>query len=124
MAEMGGTMGQITKLELVQVEVAQALERIIIGALEVMPRKRRDLYQPRLLDASTYDELDKLRPAIVRVINVMGDAIYEASSEITDLTVLRKRALELISILRIAQTFPDSALTRAKRINGKLSVAA
>ena len=74
-----------------------------------------------LINASFIEEptMDEVKGAIWRILNVMKDIEYDATSMVDEYVNRRKKIEQIKSILLIGRSHPDSAIKRLKGLKPK-----
>ena len=80
------------------------------------PRKTENLINASFIVEPTMDEV---KGAIWRILNVMKDIEYDATSMVDEYVNRRKKIEQIKSILLIGRSHPDSAIKRLKGLKPK-----
>ena len=82
---------------------------------------RVPLKTENLINASFIEEptMDEVKGAIWRILNVMKDIEYDATSMVDEYVNRRKKIEQIKSILLIGRSHPDSAIKRLKGLKPK-----
>ena len=80
------------------------------------PRKTENLINASFIEEPTMDEV---KGAIWRILNVMKDIEYDATSVVDEYVNRRKKIEQIKSILLIGRSHPDSAIKRLKGLKPK-----
>jgi hypothetical protein len=80
------------------------------------PRKTENLINASFIEEPTMDEV---KGAIWRILNVMKDIEYDATSMVDEYVNRRKKIEQIKSILLIGRSHPDSAIKRLKGLKPK-----
>lgn len=80
------------------------------------PRKTENLINASFIEEPTMDEV---KGAIWRILNVMKDIEYDATSMVDEYVNRRKKIEQIKSILLIGRSHPDSAIRRLKGLKPK-----
>jgi len=80
------------------------------------PRKTENLINASFIEEPTMDEV---KGAIWRILNVMKDIEYDATSMVDEYVNRRKKIEQIKSILLIGRSHPDGAIKRLKGLKPK-----
>jgi len=80
------------------------------------PRKTENLINASFIEEPTMDEV---KGTIWRILNVMKDIEYDATSMVDEYVNRRKKIEQIKSILLIGRSPPDSAIKRLKGLKPK-----